>query len=302
MKKNQISIATATAILVFIIAGCRKEKTEEIAENPITTTTQSVGGKFGIAYIDGLNKRPETGDTVTFNLGDLKASKAFYYLLSNNGDKDIHDIKIKSDNSKIAISPNQIERLSPQSIASVLPIMQLTANHGIALNGFGYTSLMNMGTNTNFVTVSGLTTNSQNDTIPVNMACKFVLETKVVDAEIGVTGGPDSILDLSTPYSIDSYYGNNYYRTGQKIASIKNTGNMPFNAKLFYYNRYNSNSPQNSAFDTTMTIAPGAIRSISSGGFNMVGIILDGANTIADPNKFKIYNDGTVRLMLNWTP
>lgn len=68
---------------------------------------------------------------VKFDLGDIKASREFLFLLSNSGDVPVFDISITTDHLQFRVSPQRIDTLRANgSTDNLLPLVSVGVEHG----------------------------------------------------------------------------------------------------------------------------------------------------------------------------
>jgi len=191
-------------ILVIFIFGC---------ENPGTNDTEIIQsstsqGRLALTPLEGMGKltnspslsKATDGDTVSFDLGPIKASKNFYFILKNTGGTAITDININSDSPDFTMSPAQIGTLEPDSISSIVPILSIGALHGTALDGVGFTDIMEAGINSTLISITGTTSNDTSDSIPVGFTANMSVEAQVVDARVFTQDGE---INYTNPAWID---------------------------------------------------------------------------------------------------
>jgi len=181
----------------------------------------------GITYIPSeaiqeTDRNQRTTNNVSFDLGNLKASKSFYFILSNTGDTSLTNITIESNNENFEVFPKSIEKLAPAGQDGVVPLLELGIIHGNRLNGLGFQSLLAMGDNTVEVTIKGKTF-GENGEEDVTLKAQVKLFAEVMDIEVYIN-------DQIQPYR-DAV--GNYLNVGDlnenQVFKIKNTGNVDIN-------------------------------------------------------------------------
>ena len=220
-------------VLILSQSSCNKDEVKK--ETP---------GYFVIAELKNneSSSLKSTKGTLTssFDFGDLKASKEFFFLLMNGGDKPIFNITLSTDNSQFNIRPSQVDLLSGGTLLSnavntgIIPILTLGITHGINLNGVGYDDLLPMGAKTSVLTITGQTIDN-GDTIEISNSFDISVNAKVMDIElyegsnkINMENRTKSIATPLGGLGFISYYS--IYDTS--MISIKNIGNVDID--LFY--------------------------------------------------------------------
>ncbi|WP_299457326.1 hypothetical protein [uncultured Microscilla sp.] len=242
MQKVKIYFAVFIACL-FTIVACKKK-------DEVTPTTP---GKFGLTQmhtnqrvhkqvVDGVTyvpyqsaKNQRTSEVTNFDLGNLKASKSFYFILSNTGDRAITDVTIESNNPQFEIFPKTIDKLAGASENGIVPLLELGVIHGNRLNGVGFQSLLPMGDNTVEVTIKGKT-QGENGEEAVELKAQVKLFAQVMDVEFYKNGEK---IDLSTftrvsgPFAHESGLSSLrlYVANKTDAISVKNVGNVNIQLK-----------------------------------------------------------------------
>ncbi|MFH2067337.1 MAG: hypothetical protein ABIK15_19205 [Pseudomonadota bacterium] len=228
-------------------------------------------------------------ETIAFDLGDIKASRDFYFILKNIGDTPVTDISIEIDNPSFEVSPSAISLLEPDDEASFMQIICVSAIHGKPLNGIGYTDPMNSGKNSGVILIQGRTTTGDGvDTEAIHSAIIEVtallidFEAKTSTSRINF-GSPD----LSAASSLGGLgWLPLYIISGSPV--IENTGNAPFDVSI-------SDSGYASNTGARNTVMPNETLMIEKSSTEMpVFVIIHTNNVICNHEKFSIGNDGNV--------
>lgn len=221
-------------VLVLVIVGCEKRITDI---QPIEQL--NLPGILSLTSLEGLDKssqvsnssQPSNDDTIRFNLGAIKTSRNFYFILKNVGGNPITDINISSDNEKFEVSPTFISTLNPDSLSSIIPILNVGAVHGLSLNALGFSGVMNMGINSSIISITGLTSDDISDSILVDLHVEVSVQALVMDVRLYT----DSVeIDLTQPDFMDAGIFNGvsvplpqYVLSDSNNYWIVNTGNVP---------------------------------------------------------------------------
>ena len=181
---------------IFLIISCKKDEDEE----------KLVSGQFLFFKIENYNSNLKSGqiqefaatadfsqDQYSFDLGEIKSSESFYFLLLNVGDIPIFDIILSSDNPNFIITPSRIGYLGSSKDLSdvdsnfIFPIITLGIEHGPKINGIGYGTLLKMGTNSAVITITGKTS-LNGDTSTLSISPSMSVNAKIMDINFYVDG------------------------------------------------------------------------------------------------------------------
>lgn len=281
-------------VLSFLLFTCKED---EIVENK--------PGYFTLSQI----KYPSEGrisstsvEATDFDLGDLKASREFYFLLGNAGETSITDINLTTDNPKFILSPTSIGSIdgTKSGTSNIIPLVSLGVIHGVQLNGVGFTELLEMGEHSSVITITGKTIEN-GVTIDLKSEFRVKVNAKKVDIVLTDSENGNEIDFLAPDWWGDGYLGIGGIGmlTGYNIASnklaVKNVGNVNINVT--------EKSPYFDDPATEREIAPGQTSEITLAAHpdhpdfpdaNTTIFSIDGNGTMADYNRFQIGNDGKI--------
>ncbi|TAF77537.1 MAG: hypothetical protein EAZ53_02465 [Bacteroidetes bacterium] len=270
-----------TSCIAAVLVSCSK------------STDPSVSGKGSFELVQaGNSARMEASantQTETFELGDIRASKTFNFVLANNGGQTIENIKIISNNANYEMSPTTITKLDPKTKAGLTPIISLGVIHGSAINGSALSTLLTKGENTAQITITGTTTNEKGVKEDVNMFAKFNSSAKIMDI---------AIIHDNKNLRLDTLVGNQLlasnlgglglirsYCINTNDFKIKNTGNVSITIN------YGTNS--NGPLSSSKTINPedeAAFTLPTNLLFNAFYFEIDGSNTISYDKRLQLGN------------
>lgn len=175
-----------------------------------------------------LKSAPIDSVKTHFSLGDIKASKEYFFILSNGGDEPIHDVEFSSDNPAFQIFPEKISELPGKDKSnSMIPLLSLNVVHGMQLNGIGYTDLLPMNLNSATITITGKTTEKGNE-VAVSSSFTFSVNARVMDI---VLYKDSKEVDLYNPSAfVSSNLGGlgfvRLFNISSGKTTIKNNGNV----------------------------------------------------------------------------
>jgi hypothetical protein len=207
-------------ILFFLIVSCKKEK----------DNVKLQSGQFSFSKLENYDSKLKSIKDQYFNstmdlpqyqslfdLGEIKSTKSFYFLLLNVGDMSIYDVILSSDNPNFQIFPTKISYLGSLKNISVIdsnlifPIITIGIEHGKRLNGYGNGTLLNMGENSATITIKGKTIQN-NDTILLSINPSLIANAKIMDIKIYID---DQEINLSNP-------------NGSLVSDIRAIGTVPY--------------------------------------------------------------------------
>jgi hypothetical protein len=314
MKRGSIYLVAVVAFFIAGLAGCSKESPVQSGPTEKKLNPNDGPGGFGMSYLKGLAKTREaskirTGDNVEFNLGNIKGSTAFYFLLYNVGNSPITNVTLTIADTMFSLYPANIDTLDPGTDLGILPIVKVNAFHGTSFDGVGLRPLMRQGVNSATLRIRGTTKTPQGNDTTVVLTAGLTIQALVMDFQFHGLGGAvdlgspsltslgsflrDSSLNVSMPASWPAYYPANYHSDKMKqytgcygtdardtVMSIVNTGNVPLAI---------TQHPSGAFPVFTASVAPGDSISVpkASGRY-----IIDGNHTIADPRRITLHTDG----------
>jgi hypothetical protein len=282
--------------------------------NPLQTgtTDQSVSpiegpGTFGISQLKGLEKRLAktavvSGRTADFDLGSIRGSSAFYFLLYNVGKSKITGVTLRvTDSLNFSAYPSTIDTLVQGTDVGMLPIVKIVAYHGSAIDGAGYRSLMTMGRHSTELVISGTTKTGFGKDTSIILTAGLNLNALVMDVAVSLDDHPvDMAIPSGNMGGIATLDGIDiadvrYYGMGDTSSSrikIRNTGNVPVNFTAWNYLWPGDPVDTVQKFlDVGDSVAiPRGIRYPNSTVFPF--ICLDGNHTVTDYLRLPLQSDG----------
>ncbi|OJJ21582.1 hypothetical protein BKI52_13655 [marine bacterium AO1-C] len=316
VKNSKIYLTLLFGCLIATIS-CSK-KAEEIKPTALEVKVKKPG-QFGLAQmttnqrirkqiINGVTyipsetiqkpgKNQRTTNTVSFDLGNLKASKSFYFILSNTGDTSITDITIESNNANFEVFPKSIDKLAPAGESNIVPLLEIGVIHGNRLNGVGFQSLLAMGDNSVEITLKGKTF-GENGQENVELKAQIKLFAEVMDIKVFKAGNE---VDLTKPSFSSSFGGQESglgwvwgYNVGNDPVSIENSGNVKIALEI-------NPSALNSDSNQYYTIEVGEkldLGEISNKEFKL--FVLDGNGTVTNFERLRTGSDGKGYFVLSY--
>jgi len=285
-------IASSLVFTILFLAGCNDEEVKK---------TKS--GYFTLSPLKSpSNGRIRSANEVTtdFDLGDLKASREFYFILGNGGENPITEITLETNDPRFIVSPQNIGSLpGTNSTGAIIPLISLGVIHGVQLNGVGFTDILEMGEHSIVLTIKGKTIENE---ILIDLESEFTLtiNAKVMDIELSEVGNE---IDLTNPLTFTSgVIGAGGlgvvpgYALSSRIVTIKNTGNVDIRVIVKFVGDTETFHDiviipnQSSDFDLTHPISVEPIMTLFS---------LDGNGTVTNYNRIQMGNDGKGYFAIN---
>lgn len=280
MKKQIILLS---CLILVLGTACRKSTPEK---DP--APTKRTPGYFVLNQM-GKQKNGESTLNKTansFNLGEIKASRNYLFILSNGGQNAIFDIHLVTNDSAYNVSPSYIEKIENGlaytigSSTGIIPVVNLEVTHGMRLNGVGFDKLLPQGANTAVINVYGKTLDASNDTIDVYASFSCDLFARVMDLTMYHA---NKVFDITKPQgytthgALESGLGfNRYYVVYRDSMHFENTGNVPIRVT------YELNS---------IVIDPG-VKQLMMFPTGTYGFKLESNGTITDNSRIQLGKDG----------
>lgn len=317
MKNVKIYLILLIGLTVAILSCNKKENVEPVnTGNPKTPETPvkkvKTPGKFGLTQmqtsqrirkqiIDGITYVPyeksaanqRTTNTVNFDIGKLKASKSFYFILSNIGDTSLTNITIEANNPNVEVFPKSIDRLEPAGKTGIVPLLELGIVHGNRLNGVGFQSLLPMGDNTIELTIKGQTQGEKGEET-VELKADIKLFAGVMDIELFQAGTAIDLKKIDYSTTLGAKESGLGFIIGYKVNSntiaIQNSGNVVLDVKVVF----NATSGKK-IINHTLNV--GEKKDIKM--FSYAFIVVDSGGFIADLARLQIGNGGRAYFAVN---
>jgi hypothetical protein len=276
-------------VLIIAFSSCKKDAEYQ----PVS----KLSGCFVLTPVsagDGWNpvlKQSMEEPVHIFDLGDLKNSREYYFILTNGGEEPIFDIRLSSSVSAFQITPEAIGYLPGINVVTgvisggFIPLITLGVTHGTRLNGFGFATLLPLNLNTSLITISGKTLKN-GDTIAVSETVEMRVFSRVMDIKLY---DGQSEIDLSHPVGGAMFTGpmgtNNYrwYRITNNSFDVENSGNVSITISFY----------EQSTFINSARLEPGIRTTFWAGNLAMMNsMVLDGQGTITHPERIELFENG----------
>jgi len=232
----------------------------------------------------------------SFDLGTIRATDEFFFILSNAGGASITGITIVSDNPAFEVSPTAISELPPDTgTASVTPVVRVTAVHGIPVSGIGFANLLLAGANNAVIDFNGTTTDSLGASIAVALDATLTVNALLFDIQItDAVGVVDLTMTSGTETGIPEAGGGSVPVIGvQGDILVENTGNVDIVVS--------ANAPvPGSGTPGSGTLTPGTSFAFLAADFPIspLYLIMDGGGTVSDQSRLPILNNGLIILSI----
>lgn len=301
MKNAKIYLIMVLAVVTAMV-GCSKKNNTDPTPTPTTEQTTLKPGAFGLTQmqtnkrirkqvINGITYVPyeapaninqrTTANAVSFDLGNLKSSKSFYFMLSNAGGQAITNVTIESNNPQFEVFPKSIDKIDSAGAGGIVPLLELGVIHGNRLNGLGFQNLLPMGDNTVEVTIKGKTQgeNGEED-VELKAEIKLFAEVMAVEFYINDTkqGFRDAVGNYFSLYNIDD----------NQTFKIKNTGNVEIKLQHHIFTQESLMVPvadQHSVLPAGETVTFSDVRQTYSTNWIIGRVFMDGNGAAVNPDE-----------------
>ena len=291
-----VSVRIGPFLAALLFMACRGHE--------VTQPASRTPGRFLLIPLQGLSARalalagvpraaPPALDPASgsgFDLGTIRNTTSFYFLLRNGGETSITNVTLSSSTGAFQVTPPSIDIIPPDAGASLLQIIKVTAVHGTAASGIGFTALMPAGSNTTTLSIQGTTRNGHDAPTPVRLDANLSVMALLVD--VSVLDG-DSVVDLAHP----AFHGLGANTCGVLVPGfgritatlmLRNTGNVPLAVSVW---------SGTAGVPTRQTVAVGGSSAFSD--TSELTVQLDGGGTISDHNRLPLTPCGTVILLFS---
>jgi hypothetical protein len=300
LKKYLGHILVVSSLL--IATGCSEQPPSGPAQE---TTLNPQSGKFGLSSMGKLEKRSaatsvQAGSQVKFNLGKIKGSSGFFFLLYNVGMTPITDVSLTTNEPAFSVFPSAMDTLIPGNDVGMLPVIKIAAFHGTPYDGVGTRPLLPKGLNTFVLHVSGKSKTASGADTVITLDAKMDLEALVMDLSIEAMNGllnpiPVAGLNLSELNLIGKDISTvSQFATSCKsdtVITINNTGNVPLHCLIYRSQIVNSANQVNKITDSI--IATGSKLNVALDTItDAIYVVASGDNAVADPVRLSLNNDG----------
>ena len=293
------------SLLLACIIGCSEQTA--VVDTGETVTLSPSSGAFGLSQMKGLGKRQavtgvKDAGNAQFNLGKIKASTGFYFLLYNVGAQPITRIALNINNEAFSVFPATIDSLLPGGDVGMLPIVKISAYHGTPFDGVGNRPLLPKGDNQFSLSITGHSITAEgNDTI-IELDAAMELEALVFDFELSADNGMERSGTGSGLFSNYPEMSNKEFTGYRTVCSddrnfmLTNSGSEAVRVKVFVPDTSDGNE-MTLSLDTILsataalplTLSLSASKDSRNVGMSMV---LYGNNTVSDPSKVPLNDDG----------
>ena len=152
---DNIEESSSSSTITEVSSNSKESETIDL-KNVISLSYQRVLKKTSSIVCIDDPKIDELTDSTFINLGCFFKSGNYYFILNNNSEYIITNLKITSSNESFEITPDSLTSLGiPGKTAGVTPIIRLSVNHRSALNTETETEALPRGLNITTVSISG---------------------------------------------------------------------------------------------------------------------------------------------------
>ena len=283
-----------TVVLVLSLIGCNlRPPSGPDPHSEQTVTLSPKAGQFGLSHMEGLARKSaasgiKEGSNVLFNLGKIKGSTGFYFLLYNTGSTPITDVALSIAEEGFSVFPATMDSLLPGSDVGMLPIVRVNAFHGTPLDGIGKRPVLPMGSNNFTLLITGKSKTEGGTDTTVALQAQMIVEALVLDFEMILMNGP---LDLTV-------YNQGTACIVDSVLQIRNTGNVGMYLQITTIGDHNDLS-DSITIDTALAVGTAFTQHVNT----HCTIRAWGENTLCNPARVLQQDDGicTFSLFYNQT-
>jgi len=259
-------------------------------EQPTSVEVRTDPGKLSFTWLQGLGKISLShdkgefvkSDSIIFDLGEIRGSTNFYFMLNNVGGTSVTDIQLIIPESTFAVFPQNIDTLLPNPNFQFdrIKIVRVSATHGTPFNGTGFLPLMPKGLNVGSLMINGNTLQENFTSLALTLSTQLWVHALVM--EVTFFDGT-RVIDLSRPAGSvltgGMYYGSFiYFWNISDTLKLVNSGNVP--VVVLDIGEYRTTSLQ---VNQTLTL------NYNHGGYT---VSLDGLGVVSDNSLFPKLIDG----------
>lgn len=302
-KRIMRSIFTFLIIAGLLLHGCEKDETNCFPGNlelHFISFHESTSHEYSqIASQQEIN----CNDGSEYFLDTIKSSRTFYFIIGNNGQSEITDVTVTTDNENFIVAPTHIPLIPGANRDMLLnQVFSLDVLHGTRINGIGSAKFLNKGDNICNLSIKGKASYGRSSTsVSLNVRIKIYAELMSISLFQGRFE-----YDLNTRDVLMSGFGTYpidemkmfYYFTINPPVTIKNTGNVDIKMTLMSFDTGNpiTQTAMIQPNDTLNLLLPIRESEYRDGGM----IRLDSKGTVFDINKLNLGKDGAAYFALQY--
>lgn len=199
---DNIEESSSSSTITEVSSNSKESETIDL-KNVISLSYQRVLKKTSSIVCIDDPKIDELTDSTFINLGCFFKSGNYYFILNNNSEYPIYNLKITSSNESFEVSPDSIGVLGfPGKSAGVTPIIRISVNHKSPLNTESESQALQRGLNTTTITLSG---NVNNEDFNI----QYLIGGTAKTIEARFDNSTDSCY-VDGPMSINNVFYDNY--------------------------------------------------------------------------------------------
>jgi hypothetical protein len=231
---------------------------------------------------------------MAFDLGELRGSRDFFFILRNPGGAAVTDVTITSSEPSFPVAPESISVVEPDAAASIVPVIRATAVHGTTLGGVGWQPVLSPGSHSWTLSVQGKTSDPDTgEVIPIRATAELSVHALVFDIEAYDGTNPIDLSHASSTSGEDPAYD-----IQASFPTIKNVGNVPIRVRSLA-------NPPTMPHLKEVALQPGESTAESdlaswcpyNAPQTCFQLDIDGANSVADADRLPVKPDGRIRIV-----
>jgi hypothetical protein len=216
------AIISICAIVAVCSGGCREESTL------VLPVHETIGGQFAMLSSD------ISGTTI--DLGTVRNTSSFSFIISNAGNRPITGIALKNSNPMFEITSAPFDSLASGTAVQVSRIITITVIHGTNSSGIGLAPLLSMGSNYDTLLIDGSTEGVNGASTPIEV--RKVVKVFALLADVRLFDGTEEV-DLTKPtggetgsgITTEEIFG---YTLTQQRGVLLNSGNVPLDVTEYF--------------------------------------------------------------------
>lgn len=293
MKIRFFGVLFVFLLVSLTFSGCGGGGSNSIA-GPVATLKP---GEFQVSMASNLKGSLKTTSS-DFDLGSLKATQSFYFVLNNSGDIPITDISLAVNNAAFEVYPQKIDQLANSSNVAAVPIISIKAKHGQTTGTVGHVPTLSPGELNAKVEITGKTKAADGEEISLSYTLSLSTFVQYADIKLAYNGierdltKPDygGTITLGDGSFVKSYVG--------AAPIIQNTGNTNLSLEIFDNQGVyliGSEKIRNVTLEPGQTYA----EDFSSTTNNEVIVRIDTLGVVYDTERLKGHADGYIYFVLD---
>lgn len=292
MKMRVYGVILLILLIATAFTGCGGGDSSIVG--PVTELKP---GEFQVSIASSI-KGNQKSTAADFDLGLLKATQSFYFLLNNSGDIPITDISLVADDASFEVYPQTIDQIANSSNVAAIPVISIKVKHGQTTGTVGHVPTLSPGDLTAKIEITGKTKTVDGEEITLSHTLNLKTLVQYADIKLTVDG---VVRDLTKP----NLSGSTIFGDGTSLRCyvgavpvIENTGNTTLKLDIFDNESIWLVGPTQIR---EATLAPGQTYTddFSNTTNNEVVVRIDTLGVVYDTERLKGHADGYIYFTLS---